>query len=99
MRTAPTLLTSANALAARILFEGKKAAAVEYSKGGEKFRATANREIILSGGSFLLYSNGTTAAWGIAGTYNLIQYAGAPGVAMNFAREYRPPFRLRMAAW
>jgi choline dehydrogenase-like flavoprotein len=37
---------------ARITMEGKRAAGVEYEKGGQLLRATADREVILSGGSF-----------------------------------------------
>ena len=48
----PNLKVETNALAARILFEARKASAVEYSRGEENFRATANREILLCGGSF-----------------------------------------------
>ncbi|MBN9552822.1 MAG: GMC family oxidoreductase N-terminal domain-containing protein [Alphaproteobacteria bacterium] len=40
-----------NALATRILFEGKRASGVEYEQNGEKKTARAGREVILSGGS------------------------------------------------
>ena len=40
-----------NALATRILFEGKRAVGVEYEQNGEKKTARAGREVILSGGS------------------------------------------------
>ncbi|MER8437358.1 GMC family oxidoreductase N-terminal domain-containing protein [Mesorhizobium sp. M1312] len=40
-----------NALATRILFEGKRAVGIEYLQNGETKAARAGREIILSGGS------------------------------------------------
>ena len=40
-----------NALATRILFEGKRAVGVEYHQNGETKTARAGREVILSGGS------------------------------------------------
>ncbi|TIV57021.1 GMC family oxidoreductase N-terminal domain-containing protein [Mesorhizobium sp.] len=40
-----------NALATRILFEGKRAVGVEYEQNGTKKTARAGREVILSGGS------------------------------------------------
>ncbi|HTR57771.1 MAG TPA: choline dehydrogenase [Casimicrobiaceae bacterium] len=48
----PNLKVETEALAARILFEGKRAFAVEYVKGEKRFQARASREVILSGGSF-----------------------------------------------
>ncbi|MGX5803091.1 GMC family oxidoreductase [Bradyrhizobium sp. Arg314] len=40
-----------NALATKILFEGKRAVGVEYEQNGEKKTVRAGREVILSGGS------------------------------------------------
>jgi len=40
-----------DALATKILFEGKRAVGVEYEQNGEKKTARAGREVILSGGS------------------------------------------------
>jgi choline dehydrogenase len=48
----PNLKVETNALANRILFADGKAFAVQYTKGDQQFQATANREVILSGGSF-----------------------------------------------
>jgi choline dehydrogenase len=39
------------ALATRVLFEGRKAVAVEYRRGPETFTVRARREVILSGGA------------------------------------------------
>jgi choline dehydrogenase len=40
-----------NALATKVLFEGRRAIGVEYEQNGEKKTARAGREVILSGGS------------------------------------------------
>ncbi|TPI21335.1 GMC family oxidoreductase N-terminal domain-containing protein [Mesorhizobium sp. B4-1-1] len=40
-----------NALATKILFQGKRAVGVEYEQNGQKKTARAGREVILSGGS------------------------------------------------
>jgi choline dehydrogenase len=40
-----------NALATKILFEGRKAVGIEYEQNGEKHAARAGREVIVSGGS------------------------------------------------
>lgn len=41
-----------DALASRVLFEGKKAVGVEYTQGGTIHRARAEGEVVLSGGAF-----------------------------------------------
>ncbi|RWM93066.1 MAG: choline dehydrogenase [Mesorhizobium sp.] len=70
-----------NALATRILFEGKRAVGVEYLQNGETKTARAGREIILSGGSInspqLLQLSGV-------GPSALL---GALGIAMVHANE------------
>jgi choline dehydrogenase len=48
----PNLKVEVNALATRIVFEGGRAAAVEFRKNGKTETARAAREIILSGGAF-----------------------------------------------
>jgi choline dehydrogenase-like flavoprotein len=48
----PNLRVETEALATRILFEGRRAAGVEYERGGERRRARALREVLLCGGSF-----------------------------------------------
>jgi choline dehydrogenase len=47
----PNLHLVTNALVHRIIFEGKRAAAVEYSRGGTAERADADGEVILSAGA------------------------------------------------
>jgi 4-pyridoxate dehydrogenase len=46
------LSVEVRALVARITMQGKRATGVEYEKGGQVLRATAGREVILSGGAF-----------------------------------------------
>ena len=48
----PNLRVETAALATRILFESRKAYGVEYRKNGTLFTAQANREVIVSGGTF-----------------------------------------------
>ena len=47
----PNLKVETEALATRILFEGRKAVGVEYSRGGQIRQARAAREVILSAGA------------------------------------------------
>ena len=47
----PNVRVETNALAARILFEGKRAVGVEYLRNGATVSARAGREVIVSGGS------------------------------------------------
>ncbi|CDX43307.1 Choline dehydrogenase, mitochondrial [Mesorhizobium plurifarium] len=60
-----------NALATKILFEGKRAVGVEYEQNGQKKTARASREVILSGGSInspqLLQLSGVGPATLLAG--------------------------------
>ncbi len=46
----PNLKVLTHALATRIIFEGARAVALEYSRGGVKHRVPVARELILSGG-------------------------------------------------
>lgn len=47
----PNVRIETNALATRILFEGKRAVGIEYEQNGKTQIARAGREVILSGGS------------------------------------------------
>lgn len=47
----PNLTVETHALTHRVLFEGKRAVGVEYSRGGTVRRARAGREVILSAGA------------------------------------------------
>jgi choline dehydrogenase len=48
--TRPGLRVISGALATRVLFEGRKATGLEYTRGGQTYRVAARREVILSGG-------------------------------------------------
>ena len=48
--TRPNLEVITHALATRVLFDGRRATGVEYTRGGATHRANAAREVILSGG-------------------------------------------------
>jgi choline dehydrogenase len=48
--TRANLKVATHALATRILFEGRRATGVRYSRGGREYVAMARRELILSGG-------------------------------------------------
>jgi choline dehydrogenase len=49
-RKRPNLHVIEHALATRIIFEGKRAAGIEYERGGELHTVSAVREVVLSGG-------------------------------------------------
>jgi choline dehydrogenase len=51
-RRRSSLVVETNALASRILFEGRRAVGVEYRKDGAAHVARASREVILAGGAF-----------------------------------------------
>jgi choline dehydrogenase-like flavoprotein len=48
----PNLTLETNALTTRILVEGTRATGVEYFRGGQTLRASANSEVIVSAGAF-----------------------------------------------
>jgi len=48
----PNLRVETNALATKIVFQGKNATGVEYRRDGRSFTETASKEIILAGGVF-----------------------------------------------
>jgi choline dehydrogenase len=51
VRKRPNLTVVTNALASRVLFEGRRAVGVEYRQGGQTMQARSAREVILSGGA------------------------------------------------
>jgi choline dehydrogenase len=51
-RSRPNLVVATNALASRILLEGRRAIGVEYRQGDTTRTAHAGREVILAGGAF-----------------------------------------------
>ncbi len=100
-KSRPNLTVRTNALATRILLEGKRAVGVEYARGGRGGRAVevrANREVILSGGAInspqLLQLSGI-------GPGALLQSLGIEvrhelaGVGENLRDHYAPRFTVR----
>jgi choline dehydrogenase-like flavoprotein len=107
----PNLEIAVEALATRILFEGGRAAGVEYEKAGERHVAYAEREVILAGGvvnsPHLLMLSGVgdpemLAAHGVAVTSplrgvgrNLQDHISAP---VAYARKEPGPLHAAMRA-
>jgi choline dehydrogenase len=71
------------ALATRIVFEGRRATGIEYLAGNEKRRADTNAEVIVAGGAFnspqLLQLSGLGPA-SLLRSYGITVVADAPGV-------------------
>jgi choline dehydrogenase len=94
-RQRPNLTVVTDAPASRILFEGKRAAGVEYRQNGESWTARAGREVILSSGAFgspqLLQLSGV-------GPGELLQRHGVPVVAdmPGVGAELEDHFQVRM---
>lgn len=100
VRARPNLTVVTDALVQRIVLEGKRAIGVDYVRGGERVRALAGREVILSGGSYnspqLLMLSGIgpaehLRAVGVDPVHDL------PGVGRNLSEHPRVPvhFTLR----
>ena len=85
------LRVETNALAARVVFEGKKAVGVEFNQGGQRRIARAAKEVILAGGAInspqLLQLSGV-------GPVDLLRSLGievvaeSPGVGENLQDHY-----------
>ena len=86
MTTRQNLRVETNAQATRILFEGKRAAGVEYMQGKEKKQIRARREVILSAGAFqspqLLMLSGVGDAAAMA-RHGIASVQHLPGVGQN----------------
>jgi choline dehydrogenase len=85
-----------DALATRILFEGRRAVGVEYRRGGATRTARANGEVILSGGAFnspqLLQLSGVGPA-DLLRQHGIAVLADMPGVGADLQDH----FQVRMA--
>jgi len=94
----PNLTVVSNALARRVVFDGKKAVGVEYEAGGAAETARAEREVILAAGSIgspmLLQLSGV-------GPARVLQEAGVPvvhdlpGVGENLQDHLEVYFQFR----
>ena len=82
-RRRANLKVVSEALATRIVFEGRRATGIEYVAGNKKCRAGANAEVIVAGGAFnspqLLQLSGLGPA-SLLQSHGIIVIADAPGV-------------------
>jgi choline dehydrogenase len=87
----PNLEIAVNALVHRVVFEGRKAVAIEYSRGGSVQRIDADREIILAAGAIgsphLLQLSGVGAPEHLGRAGIAIHHA-LPGVGQNLQDHY-----------
>ena len=87
----PNLRVETQALATRILFEGKRAVGIEYRQGGELKTARASAEVILAGGAInspqLLQVSGVGPA-DLLGANGVAVVADLPGVGENLQDHY-----------
>ena len=82
-RRRANLKVVSEALATRIVFDGRRATGIEYLAGNEKRRAVANAEVIVAGGAFnspqLLQLSGLGPA-SLLRSHGITVVADAPGV-------------------
>jgi choline dehydrogenase len=82
-RRRPNLKVVSEALATRVVFNGRRAAGVEYLAGGQKCNARANAEVIVASGAFnspqLLQLSGVGPA-ALLQSHGIAVVADAPGV-------------------
>jgi choline dehydrogenase len=92
------LAVVSNALTTRILFEGRRAAGVEYMKDGGKHTARANAEVIISGGAFnspqLLQLSGVGPA-DLLRQHGIAVIADMKGVGADLQDHYQARFNYR----
>lgn len=91
-RKRSNLTVVTGALVERVLFDGRRAAAVSYRQGGNIHRAEAGREIVLTAGTFntasLMLRSGLGSAQHLSDLGIPIK-ADLPGVGENLQNHYR----------
>ncbi len=101
VRKRDNLKIVSNALATRILFDGRRATGVEYEVGGGKRTAMANIEVIVAAGAFnspqLLQLSGLGPA-ALLQTYGICVVADLPGVGSDLSDHYFTRIVLRCKA-
>ena len=89
-----------NALSERIVFEGKRAVAIEYRQGGALKTARARREIVVCSGAInspqLLMLSGIGPAAHL-GQHGIAVVHDLPGVGQNLQDHYSAPIKLKAA--
>jgi choline dehydrogenase len=97
-RRRPNLKVVTNALATRILLEGRRATGIEYRRGGETHLATATREVILAGGAFnspqLMQLSGLGPA-DLLRQHGIAVVADMPGVGADLQDHLQVRFQYR----
>ncbi|MCK5909772.1 MAG: GMC family oxidoreductase N-terminal domain-containing protein, partial [Caulobacter sp.] len=97
----PNLQVETNALAGRILFEGKRAVGVEFRQNGVKRVAMARAEVILAGGAInspqLLQLSGVGPGE-LLNRHGIEVVADLPGVGENLQDHYVMSVRYRLKA-
>jgi choline dehydrogenase len=92
------LVIETNALSEKIVFEGKRAVAVQYRQGGAVKTARARREIILCGGAInspqLLMLSGIGPAAHLA-EHGIAIVQDLPGVGQNLQDHYSAPLKYK----
>jgi choline dehydrogenase len=86
------------ALATRVVFEGKRAVGVEYRRGNETFQARAEGEVVLSGGAFnspqLLQLSGVGPG-GLLREHGIEVLHEMPGVGADLQDHFQSRFNYR----
>ncbi|WP_293679757.1 GMC family oxidoreductase [uncultured Phenylobacterium sp.] len=97
----PNLRVETNALAGRIIFEGKRAVGVEYVQRGVKRLAKARAEVLLAGGAVnspqLLQLSGVGPG-GLLRQHGIEVVADLPGVGENLQDHYVISMQYRLKA-
>ena len=95
----PNLTVETNALASRVIFEGKRAVGIEFTQGGVRRVAKAKREVILAGGAVnspqLLQLSGVGPA-DLLREHGIEVVADLPGVGENLQDHYVIGMRYRL---
>jgi choline dehydrogenase len=87
-----------NALASRIIMDGRRATGIEYRRGGETHTASATREVILAGGAFnspqLMQLSGLGPA-DLLRQHGIAVVADIPGVGADLQDHLQVRFQYR----
>jgi choline dehydrogenase len=97
-RRRPNLAIAPNALAARVLFEGRRAVGVEYWQGGEMRTARVTGEVVVAGGAInspqLLQLSGLGPA-SLLSSFGIGVIADMPGVGADLQDHFQVRFAYR----